>query len=61
MELLFKMKDSTKLVDKIMELEKEVDSMVSLSSKDLSYFSKKYLDLLELKELEYNLREYASL
>jgi len=60
MELFFKMKDSTELVDKIMALEKEIGSITSLSSKDLSYFSKKYLDLLELKELEYNITNYAS-
>jgi len=27
---------------------------------DVSYFCKKYLDLLELKELEYNIFDYAS-
>lgn len=47
------------IANEILKLEKEMGSS-SLSGKDLSYFSKKYIDLLELKELEYNIREYAS-
>lgn len=54
------MKDSTQIVDKIMELEKDLRAFESLSGKDLSLFSKKYLDLLELRELEYNIINYAS-
>lgn len=45
------------LTDKIMECEKEMDSF---NNKDLSKFSKKYIDYLELKELEYNISKYAS-
>lgn len=45
------------LTDKIMECEKEIDP---LNNKDLSIFSKKYIDYLELKELEYNISKYAS-
>jgi hypothetical protein len=47
------------ITSKILELEKET-SFTSLSDKDISYFSKKYLDLLELKELEYNIQNYKS-
>ena len=59
MGVFFKMKDSTVIVDKIMELEKDLENE-SLTGKDLSLFSKKYLDLLELRELEYNITNYAS-
>lgn len=45
------------LTDKIMECEREIDS---LKNSDLSKFSKKYIDYLELKELEYNISRYAS-
>ena len=53
------MKDSSVIVDKIMELEKDLENE-SLTGKDLSLFSKKYLDLLELRDLEYNITNYAS-
>ena len=52
------MKDASAIIDKIMELEKDMSSIVSLKEKDLSYFSKKYLDLLELKEMQYNISNY---
>lgn len=45
------------LTDKIMESEKELDSLKKV---DLSNFSKKYIDYLEFKELEYNISKYAS-
>jgi hypothetical protein len=47
------------ITNKIMDLEHELVT-ISLSGKDLTYFSKKYLDLLELKELDYNISTYAS-
>lgn len=59
MELLFKMTKED-ITNKIMDLEHELVP-ISLSDKDLSYFSKKYLDLLELKELDYNISIYASI
>lgn len=46
------------LTDKILECEGELNT--SLLDKDLSKFSKKYLDYLELIELEYNISKYAS-
>lgn len=46
------------LTDKILECEK--DLQISLSGKDLSKFSKRYLDYLELREIEYNISKYAS-
>lgn len=45
------------LTEKILECEKDLDSF---KDKDLSKFSKKYIDYLELKELEYNISNYAS-
>lgn len=45
------------LTDKIMECEKKLDTF---TGKDISKFSKKYIDYLELKELEYNISKYAS-
>jgi hypothetical protein len=45
------------LTDAILNCEKDMES---LKNKDLSKFSKKYLDYLELKELEYNISNYAS-
>jgi hypothetical protein len=45
------------IVDKIMKIEKD---LASLKDIDLSKFSKSYLDLLELRELEYNISNYAS-
>ena len=47
------------ITEKILNLEKDL-TITSLTGKDLSYFSKKYLDYLELKELEYNISNYAS-
>jgi len=44
------------LTEKIIECDK---GMASLKDKDVSKFSKKYLDYLELKELEYNISKYA--
>lgn len=58
MELLFKM-TREEITNTIMNLEKDT-KIQSLSDKDLSYFSKNYLDLLELKEMEYNITKYAS-
>lgn len=45
------------LTDKILESKNELDS---LKDKDISKFSKKYLDYLELRELEYNISKYAT-
>ena len=45
------------LTEKILMCDK---GMASLKDKDVSKFSKKYLDYLELKDLEYNISNYAS-
>ncbi len=45
------------LTSKILECGKDI---ASLKDKDLSKFSKKYLDYLELRELDYNISKYAS-
>lgn len=48
------------LTNKIMESEKELESLSLSGNKNLAYFAKKYVDLLELRELDYNIREYGS-
>ena len=52
--------NSEKIINEILSLEKEHKGLISLREKDLSYFCKKYIDHLELKELEYNITKYAS-
>jgi len=52
------MKQTTKtenVVDQIMAVDQPCNSCQSMN---MPYFSKKYLDLLELRELEYNIHDY---
>lgn len=56
-----KTKTTDQIVDEIMLMEKDYSlDTKALYNIDLTYFTKKYLDLLELRDLDYNIRQYAT-